>query len=429
MRTPRHPFSTSRRLTAVAAAMLLVITGCGGDADTDENPPAAAEAETAASDGGGAPTVAEEDAAAGAKATKEAEAEPTEDPEPKITPAPTVEQLHEAALMLPPGCADLIWGDGAWGGLDYTTTPAQFTDGVLTPGAPTSKVTLGDEVHILSTPTEELAAIHIDCYIGGSGTPHAIGVYDADLQLVGYADPMDIENYPGPWHDSRMHITSISTEGDTLTYEEEEIAVFGDGPDGASKSSGSATMTWQFDGEKMVHQDAVLHAGGKDIRPPAIEDVQHVVDLLAAGDPSAGEHFVEGTVNPTMVDGRTDYSTIGEGSFTWGRDDIVPQGTTVAACEVIGGGDFRDTYPQGKIMSGPYFLRNGGEIPIPSFVAGGEHPAYDTYPGDTVCLLRHDGGEHSESYNQNGFHLVLAGTEDGTVSIRLIGLSWLGAEL
>ena len=419
MRTPRHPFSTSRRLTAVAAAMLLVITGCGGDADTDENPPAAAEAGSAASDGGGVPEADDAEAAEATDAEEEAGAEPTEGPEPTVTPAPTVDQLHEAALMLPPGCADLIWGDGAWGGLDYTTTPAQFTDGVLTPGAPTSKVTLGDEVHILSTPIEELAAIHIDCYNGGSGTPHAIGVYDADLQLVGYADPMDIENYPGPWHDSRMHITSISTEGDTLTYEEEEIAVFGDGPDGASKSSGSATMTWQFDGEKMVHQDAVLHAGGKDIRPPAIEDVQHVVDLLAAGDPSAGDFFIDGEA-PDLAEGRTDQRFIEDESFRLGRADLFPVGAHVGSCEIIGGGEFLDAYPSGKIMAGPYYLRSGGMITYTQFVAGGPTPMYDTFPGDTVCLIQH--ADNPYEFNSEGVHLVLARTEDGSVVIRDVGI-------
>ncbi|MFQ6485121.1 hypothetical protein [Brachybacterium epidermidis] len=407
----------SARATAVVAMcglLLAFAAGCGPLRSGGDDGPTAAEADEGATATGTEPSD---------PATSTPAPTTSEPPSP-----PSLDELRNSALMVPPGCAEYMYFDGEHGGTDPTAAPVQFVDGEAPGNAPSSSYTLGEEATALEVDGQALSIVVVHCFGGGSYTYPVIAAYDPDLHLAGWVDLLE-DGYPQPGASPKPYLEDITVSGATLTYVHGGIELFGDEPCSACEKSGSATMTWQWTGEAFTSTDVVVHTPGGDVREPAIGDVQDVVDLLISGDDAAASYFVEGKVNPELVEGQTDFSTIGDGTLDFGRADVVPPGTQVQSCEVIGGGMFGENYGYGSWYQS-YFMRDGSEIAYPSMVAGSSEPAYDTFPGDTVCLLRNDEDPPlGEFYNQSGFHLVLKGTEDGSVMVRVIGLGAFGAEI
>ena len=409
-------------LVLAAAGFFLLRPGQDGD----EGGPAAARPEGAtasASDDGGPTAPGQE----GTGSSPEASA--TEQTQPPPPPAPSLDELRNAALLIPPGCADYMYFDGEYGGADHGTTPVQFTDGEAPGNAPSSSYLLGDETAVLEADGRALTIVAVHCFGGGSYTYPALAAYDGDLELAGWMDTLD-ENYPQPGTSPKPYLEDLAVTGSTLTYTHGGIELFGDQACSACEKSGTATMSWQWTGDGFISTDVVVHTPTGDVRQPSVEDAQAVADLLIAGDDAAADYFIEGTVNPPLVDGQTDFSTLGEdGTLDFGRADVVPPGTRVDSCEVIGGGTLSEDFGYGSFY-GPYFMRDGSEITSSSMARGTGDAAYETHPGDVVCLLQNDQDPPlGEFYDQSGFHLILQGTDDGSVVVRVIGLGLYGAEI
>lgn len=418
-----------RRASTLSAVLLLAVGAAGCRSEEPAASPTGASdaggANAAASDTGGASAAASD---AGGETSASAES-PSPAPKPK---APTLEELKNAELMMPAGCADYMYFDGDYDGPDYTAEPVQFTDGEAPGSAPASSFTIGDVAVPLEAEDGPATVVQISCFGGGSYQYPALAAYDADLELVGYVDSL-ADDYPRGWHSEKPHFSDVAIDGTTLTYTHEGIALFGDGPATAAPKSGTATMSWTHGEKGFQLTDTVLNTPEGPVRPVKKEDVQPFVDLLAAENFEGAEsYWASPELVPDYAPGQTDFSTM-EAPLQFGIGDLVPPGTVVDSCEIIGGGTFGPDYGYGEWYEGPYFMKAGGQIPIPSMVKSNPdaEDAANTHPGDTVCLLRNDqsppGGP--ESYNQNGFHLILAGTEDGSVKVRVLGTSIWGAEI
>lgn len=301
--------------------------------------------------GSAAATTASSTTAALQSTSAEAAPSPTAEPTPSATPssapAPSLDTLRNATLQLPEGCK--------------ADTPVTFADGLYTsePGVSYFDVRMADAGDAVVTVNGTQArAVAFSC-AAGDGAGGAIGLYDADLKLIGQhamqplgSDVTDsvlaaaVPSTEMNWYPVALATGSTpgSLHATWSAYGQmaDSDAAF---PAGSTLDDLEADLTWK--GSDVTVSDPVLHS--------PLVTLTSVIDQLHAGtspsqisaiDPGAVEAL---TSQDLPIDGKSSadlLSTMGvtdTGSCQAGDDVAETTGADAAAsttfiCTISGGG-------------------------------------------------------------------------------------------
>lgn len=234
----------SRVLAVLVAVVLLLPAACGRQATTTTTAPEPTASLSAAP----SPT-------------------PSSTPEPA---APTQADLADAALTLPPWCADFVGADPA--------SPVRMSGGSATVGgeAPYATTVTLTSVTPVTWDGEPAAAAVLDCFGGGAHSYDALALYDPDLALVGSWAPMERRLYDT----AHSRIQGVDSTRDGLDVTVDDVRVVGDTSEMAATGSATATVHLAPGAEAAL---TAVHLGGRDLAVPSTRRLQDVYDALAAG--------------------------------------------------------------------------------------------------------------------------------------------------
>lgn len=310
-----------------------------------------------------------------------------------------LDQLKNATLQVPSRCAEFA---------------ADSTDGIITvsdgafqkftnrsPGP--STIRLGETV--TSTFNGEPVAIaEWTCNGGGSYDYASLAVYNSALQMVGQYEGWDEDH----WHDLQgllyeYWMDDLAADGETVTFTVSNIRILGDGPAHANSGSASAAVTLTWNGNGFDITDVLYHTPSGDVRAPKIEDVQKVVEAIAADDLDS--------VNSQLSPAARSYLEQRIGGAETEAENIPMtsffRGAHVDECELV---EPRETL--NILGSQTYILGSGGVV--------NDYDLEDARPGDSICgITINDQGLMSDNFYVLNF--VVRGNADGTMLIKSVG--------
>lgn len=324
----------------------------------------------------------------------------TDDPDRDVVEVPgpaSYEDLANGTQQIPKGCVEWAWFDDD-GGID-PEQPLTMAYGVVPMANRESASITLEYADSMFVSREAYTFAQFTCSNGGSYPEPYFGVYDVERNLVAGAANAEGHDISG-----RMPTPAVSdseVQGSVFSYLVEGIGLVGDGYSNAAAKSGSATLTWGWDGKELTGPDVLYHLPTGDARTPDPAALQELYDLISRGEEGDSPYVSAG------VRSRLDNSD-SSGTGRTDRQLIFPEDQAVRECVLgepispVAGGDTKDA-------EGFYF---------PTQVRAGQRPIE---PGSFYCGLGRTNGTPGEDHSSD----VVRGDNLG---IPTIYISWLTVE-
>lgn len=313
-----------------------------------------------------------------------------------VAPAPSLADLANATIRVPPQCADFAHHSS--GGDADTVT---FSGGVATSTDDAATITLMDRVSTTVSGTP-VAVVTMQCFGGGNYASESIGVYDASLDLVAGSDPWADGEVGGDIPDFQIQGLAAQAPESTITFTVPHIGVFGDESCHACTKSASADVTYELSTGALTLSDIVYRTPSGSVRPPDIDTLQTFVDAVSSGNDSKAATWT----SPDELRGLDD--TLGApGSTVTQRDAQFPPDSKVVGCALVGPLD--DSISNTETVAGK---------PVPIFRVEGMRA------GDFVCpvVSEHSVQEvMSPSRDEYSVYLVVHSDERGNPFVFFFG--------
>lgn len=309
---------------------------------------------------------------------------------PSTVKPPTTDELAQATLEVPEGCAAFAFEGGTdtatfAGG--KTTSPMGY--GTVSMKATTYSVMGGQPVTVTL----------LNCFGGGNSSYDVVAVYDADKKLIGSVDQYADQEHPVFQGDTEsMQISGVSAVGDTLTVDVPHIGLYGDAGCRACQTSGSATGTFTWDGDRLATTDIVYHTPNGDVRTPSEEAVQRFYDAVATGDDDYADPFMSSGAKESLS------RAVDTTGFTYRTAFFVHGGKV--SCTLVGPNLFG--------VNPTEWIAGAGVDFSPDIVKAGDTVCGLFRGTSTSIYLGPDGGHTAE-------YMILSGTEDGSLRVAAIG--------
>lgn len=198
----------------------------------------------------------------GAEGGGEAE-EPTNVPEAEPEVPLSYADLADATLELPTQCVDWLFGDGA-------STTHTLVGGEVT-GLPSESFLFElRETQPMDVGGKAFTVATFGCHVGSSPSMAPWAIYDADGNLVDEYDPESSEGVQGLT--PAKYIENLRVQGQSFSYDYPGIMLADDVWCGTCQGSGSATVTWDFDGGEASLVEILYHLPTGDTTTPDPSD-------------------------------------------------------------------------------------------------------------------------------------------------------------
>lgn len=322
-------------------------------------------------------------------------------------PAPlTFADLADGTHQLPEGCVKWAWFDDD-GGID-AKQELTMSDGYVQMANRDSAWIKLEYAENTFVGGKAYTFAHFLCSNGGMYPETFFGVYDVEGNLVAQMGTVEGHDISGSLN--KTWVSDPVVQGSTFSYLVGGIGLVGDGPSNADKKSGSATLTWGWDGEELSGPDVLYHLPTGEARMPDTAAVQELYDLVAQGK-EADSNYVSAGLKERLDN--SDSSGTGKTD----RELIFIEGQTVTECvlvEPITLGIESDT-------------KDSEGFAFPAMTRAGQRPIE---PGSFYCGLRRTKVPGTESGDSGGSatsdpNAVVRG---GTIGIPKVYIAWLTVE-
>lgn len=197
--------------------------------------------------------------AAGPEEAEDGEEELTIVPEPEPEVPLGYADLANATLELPEDCVEWIFGEGA-------PTTHTLVGGEVT-GLPSESVLFElREAQPMDVDGKAFTVATFGCHIGSSPSMAPWAIYDVDGNLVEAHNAGSFEGVQGLT--PAKYIENLRVQGQSFSYDFPSIMLADDAWCGTCYGSGSATVTWDFDGSEARLAEILYHLPTGDTTTP-----------------------------------------------------------------------------------------------------------------------------------------------------------------
>ncbi|MCQ9369319.1 hypothetical protein NQ038_04635 [Brevibacterium sp. 50QC2O2] len=249
------------------------------------------------------------------------------------------------------------------------------------------------------------AAVVFTCNPGGNYTYDSLAVYDAERKPLGSVEFAGADAPALLGWAPKLYLETVKATGDYLQLSV-PVGVYGDGSCTGCEKSGTARYSYRLGADGLHMVDGVLGIKGKQVRKPAVQDVQRFLDAVRTGDDDyATKHATKeqmDTLSSVLGDGQE------KGAPTVRSVQFGP-GVKADSCEVVNPVD------DSEYGTGTYYFANGKTL-----LGLG---AQDIRPGDTVCGIVTDEIKTFTSDDSEScpIYLLLRGNAKGDVQAYYFG--------
>ena len=193
-------------------------------------------------------------------------------------PAPvSYEDLADGTQRLPEGCVKWAWFDD-----DDGIDPKQeltMSDGYVQMANRSSAGITLEYADNTFVGGKAYTFAQFLCSNGGMYPEKFFGIYDVEGNLM--AEMANVEGHDISGSLNKTWVSDSAVQGSTFSYLVGGIGLVGDGPSNADKKSGSATLTWGWDGKELSGPDVLYHLPTGEARMPDTAAVQELYDLIS----------------------------------------------------------------------------------------------------------------------------------------------------
>ncbi len=241
----------------------------------------------------------------------------------EIPTPPSYADLANGTQRLPAACVEWAWYDG--GDFDLEQEFAMVDGVVAISSYEYAQIEL-QYADVMFLGGRAYTVAQFSCSNGGMYPEQYVGIYDDDRNLVAETPSfydLELGGYtPKLWADQP------TIAGSTFAFTVDGIGLTGDGTATADARSGSATVTWQWDGEELALIDVLYHLPIGDARTPDVAAVQELYDMVSEGTEAGSSQ-----ISP-QVTARLDTDSLSLGSSE--REVIFTPGQQVTECVLAG---------------------------------------------------------------------------------------------